>query len=72
MSDERLLLVQDLVDGRLSADDARRLRIAIEGDCDLFEAHQFFLWLNAQLPALAGELVADGGDGHGMLEHKLF
>lgn len=55
MSDERLLLVQDLVDGRLSSDDARMLRGAIEKDPDLAEAHHFLLWLNAQLPeAVAG------------------
>ena len=70
MPDERLLLVQDLIDCRLSADNARQLRTAIEGDPDLFEAHQFFLWLNAQLPALGGELVGDRGDGHSLLQHE--
>ena len=71
MPDERMLLVQDLVDGRLSAEDARHLQAAIESDPDLLEAHQFFLWLNDQLPALAGERVGDRGGGNAGLQHKL-
>jgi anti-sigma factor RsiW len=45
-------LVQDLIDGRLSRDDAARVEQLIRGDPELAHTARFYRWLNSQLPKL--------------------
>lgn len=46
----QLLLVQDLVDGRLDADEASRAQALIDSDKELGDAAAFFRWLSGALP----------------------
>jgi anti-sigma factor RsiW len=45
-------LVQDLIDGRLSADEAARVEQLIRDDPELAHTARFYRWLNDQLPKL--------------------
>src|SRR5258706_6231200 len=45
-------LVQDLIDGRLSAEDVARVEQLIRDDPDLAHTARFYRWLNEQLPKL--------------------
>ena len=45
-------LVQDLIDGRLSADEAARVEQLIRDDPELAHTARFYRWLNEQLPKL--------------------
>ncbi len=46
----QLLLVQDLVDGRLDGAAAAEVQKLIDGDKDLGDAAAFFRWLSGALP----------------------
>ena len=45
-------LVQDLIDGRLSPDEAARVEQLIREDNELAHTARFYRWLNEQLPKL--------------------
>ena len=45
-------LVQDLIDGRLSPDEAARVEQLIREDRELAHTARFYRWLNEQLPKL--------------------
>ena len=45
-------LVQDLIDGRLSPEEAARVEQLIRGDEELAHTARFYRWLNEQLPKL--------------------
>lgn len=45
-------LVQDLIDGRLSPDEAARVEQLIRDDRELAHTARFYRWLNEQLPKL--------------------
>jgi anti-sigma factor RsiW len=45
-------LVQDLIDGRLSAEEAQRVEQLIRDDPELAHTARFYRWLNDQLPKL--------------------
>jgi anti-sigma factor RsiW len=45
-------LVQDLIDGRLSPDEAARVEQLIREDGELAHTARFYRWLNEQLPKL--------------------
>src|SRR5438876_10408227 len=45
-------LVQDLIDGRLSAEEVARVEQLIRDDPELAHTARFYRWLNEQLPKL--------------------
>jgi anti-sigma factor RsiW len=45
-------LVQDLIDGRLSAEESARVEQLIRDDPELAHTARFYRWLNEQLPKL--------------------
>ena len=45
-------LVQDLIDGRLSPEEAARVEGLIRADPELAHTARFYRWLNEQLPKL--------------------